>query len=50
MVDVMKDPVCGMDVEEEDPELVSGYKGKSYRFCSALCKQKFDKKPEDYAN
>jgi RND family efflux transporter MFP subunit len=42
-----KDPVCGMDV---DPNLLgkTQYKGKTYYFCSAACKQKFDKTPEQH--
>lgn len=27
----------------------STYRGKTYYFCSALCKGKFDKNPEEYA-
>ena len=44
----MKDPVCKMDVEENS-RFRSNYKGKTYVFCSANCKQNFDKKPDSYA-
>ncbi len=44
----MKDPVCGMEVRE-NLGFKSSYKGKTYAFCSANCKQNFDKKPESYA-
>ena len=43
----MKDPVCKMDVKETSG-FRSSYKGKTYVFCSASCKQNFDKKPESY--
>lgn len=43
-----KDPVCKMDVDE-NTELKSEYKGKSYYFCCAPCKDTFDKEPKKYA-
>lgn len=43
----MKDPVCGMEVGE-NPKFESHYKGRKYRFCSASCKQSFDKEPGKY--
>jgi YHS domain-containing protein len=43
-----KDPVCGMDVNEEQAELISEHKGAKYYFCSNICKENFDKDPEKY--
>ena len=46
-----KDPVCGMDVDEREANaagLKSEYRGKTYYFCAAHCKQDFDKDPERY--
>ncbi len=43
-----KDPVCGMTVDEKSP-LKSTHAGKNYVFCSASCKEKFDKEPGRYA-
>jgi len=42
-----KDPICGMEV---DPAIApkSEYKGENYYFCSASCKETFDKEPEKY--
>jgi len=42
-----KDPTCGMEV---DPATAprSEYKGNNYYFCSASCKETFDKEPEKY--
>jgi YHS domain-containing protein len=42
------DPVCGMTVEEKNPEFQSQYADKKYYFCSEECKQQFDKRPNEY--
>jgi len=42
------DPICGMDVEEEDAVAVSEYQGKKYYFCCEGCKEEFDKDPRQY--
>ena len=42
------DPVCKMEVDEDDTIYSSKYKGKKYYFCSQLCKIGFDKNPEKY--
>ena len=46
---MVKDPVCGMQVNEQAAGGKSDYKGKTYYFCSPACKAKFDKSPEQYA-
>jgi P-type Cu+ transporter len=43
------DPVCGMELDEEDAEVTSQYKGQEFYFCSAECKQQFDQNPEQFA-
>ena len=43
-----KDPVCGMDVDEETAPARSEYKGKTYYFCAPGCKREFDKDPEKF--
>lgn len=40
------DPVCNMTVEDTEAIDTSSYKGTTYYFCSMLCKEHFDKKPE----
>ncbi|MDE1851630.1 MAG: YHS domain-containing protein [Candidatus Micrarchaeota archaeon] len=45
---MMKDPVCGMEVKESSG-FRSEYRGKKYLFCSASCKQAFEKEPGRYA-
>jgi Cu+-exporting ATPase len=41
------DPVCGMAVDAASPH-ASEHAGRSYRFCCAGCKAKFDAAPEDW--
>ena len=43
-----KDPVCGMEVDEQTAAATSEYKGKTYYFCSPGCKKAFDADPEKY--
>jgi xanthine dehydrogenase accessory factor len=43
-----KDPVCGMMVDESEAKYFSEYRGKTYYFCCAGCKQAFEKQPEAY--
>ena len=45
-----KDPVCGMQVDPTKAAATSGHQGQTYVFCSAVCKQKFDSNPRQYAN
>jgi P-type Cu+ transporter len=42
------DPVCGMQVDEATSEKTT-YQGKTYYFCAAECKQKFNADPAKYA-
>ena len=44
----VKDPVCGMDIEAAAAPGQSTFKGQTYYFCGANCKEKFDAKPEQY--
>ena len=45
---IVKDLVCGMDV---DPATAAGrteYKGQTYYFCGSRCKEKFELTPEEF--
>jgi len=44
-----KDPVCGMQIDESETIGQRDYKGKTYYFCSLLCRDAFDKDPSKYA-
>ena len=43
-----KDPVCGMNVDENKAPGTVVHNGKTYYFCSAGCKASFEKEPEKY--
>jgi len=45
----MVDPVCGMQVDPAKAAGKSDYDGKTYYFCSKMCKTKFDANPSQYA-
>ena len=45
-----KDPICGMNVDEKTAKLKSDYKGKTYYFCSQMCKTTFDKTQRNTPN
>jgi len=45
---VVKDPVCGMDVDERTAQLKSEHMGKTYYFCSPGCRKSFDADPHKY--
>jgi YHS domain-containing protein len=48
MANTYQDPVCGMQVAITAMTDKSEYQGHTYYFCSAECKQTFDKNPEKY--
>jgi YHS domain-containing protein len=45
---MVKDPVCGMTIDEKTAAGKSEYKGTTYYFCAPACKTKFDQNPEQY--
>ena len=44
-----RDPICGMQVDEQNAAGKSEHGWQTYYFCSAGCKAKFDENPEQYA-
>jgi YHS domain-containing protein len=42
------DPVCGMLINPADA-LRLEYHGKTYYFCSHLCRREFEDRPDEYA-
>ena len=45
------DPVCDMEVDTAEARaerLVSEYRGKTYYFCCAMCKESFEEGPSEY--
>ena len=45
----VKDPVCGMVIDDATAVGTSEYQGQRYSFCSSECKTEFDENPADYA-
>lgn len=45
---MVKDPVCGMSVSEGSAKANLVHQGRTYYFCSAFCKQMFEREPEKY--
>lgn len=44
------DPVCGMQIEEEDAAGQADYEGQTYYFCALGYQRKFEENPEQYIN
>lgn len=43
-----QDPVCGMTANPNQATASFQYKGKTYYFCSPMCKALFERDPEKY--
>ncbi len=46
----VKDVVCGMDVDTTTAAARAEYKGQTYYFCGARCKEKFSASPAQYVS
>ena len=44
----VRDPVCGMRVDEWTAVITTEYRGVKYVFCSHRCRERFDAEPERY--
>jgi Cu+-exporting ATPase len=49
-ISMVKDPVCGMNVDEKTATVKSEYMGKTYYFCNQSCKVVFDKNPQRFTD
>jgi YHS domain-containing protein len=45
---IVKDLVCGMDVDLATAAGRTEYKGQTYYFCGSSCKEKFELTPEEF--
>ena len=45
---LVKDPVCGMDVDPSTAKHRADYAGQTYYFCSARCRERFVAEPTKY--
>ncbi|MBI5473558.1 MAG: YHS domain-containing protein [Ignavibacteriae bacterium] len=43
---MVKDPVCGMNIEERSAAAISTFNGATYFFCAPGCKRLFDRDPK----
>lgn len=48
MAQTQRDPVCNMELGEENAAGQSQHQGQTYYFCSEECKEKFDQNPQQY--
>jgi len=46
---MMKDPVCGMSVDEKKTPLTAQHEGTTYYLCSPGCRDVFTKNPKKFA-
>lgn len=46
---MVRDPVCGMEIEEQEAKATAEYEGQTYYFCSPACREEFLRQPEAYA-
>jgi Cu+-exporting ATPase len=44
------DPVCGMNISDEETMGTSEYEGKTYHFCSFGCQEQFDEDPYKFVH
>jgi len=44
-----KDPVCGMNVDPKNAAAASVHGGTTYYFCSASCRDQFERDPKKFA-
>jgi len=45
---MVKDSVCGMEIDEKKAAAKSEYREGNYYFCCPVCKESFEKEPEKY--
>jgi YHS domain-containing protein len=45
---MIKDPVCGMTINQQANVITAQYQGKTYYFCSQMCKMMFEREPAKY--
>jgi YHS domain-containing protein len=47
---MVRDPVCGMNVDEKTADYRAEYMGKTYYFCDQSCKTVFEKNPQRFTD
>jgi len=46
--EIIRDPVCGMDIDMKTVENSHTHEGREFGFCSSRCKDKFIMEPQEY--
>ena len=47
-VDTVSDPVCGMSIDPATAKYRHTHRGRTYYFCGAKCRDKFQAEPDKY--
>lgn len=50
MADLVKDPVCGMEIRPADAAATEVHEGRTFYFCSQLCHDRFVADPHRYGH
>jgi Cu+-exporting ATPase len=50
MADMVKDPVCGMEIRPEDAAATEVHEGRTFYFCSEACHRAFISDPHRYGH
>jgi YHS domain-containing protein len=50
MADMVKDPVCGMEIRPEDAAATEVHEGRTFYFCSKACHDTFANDPHRYGH
>lgn len=45
---MVKDPVCGMELDPEKAVTSCTYQGETYYFCAEICRDEFVKDPKKF--
>jgi Cu+-exporting ATPase len=45
----VRDPVCGMQISQQNAAGTTNHQGQTFFFCSVECQEKFVQSPERYA-
>jgi Cu+-exporting ATPase len=46
---MVTDPVCGMEIDENQAPAMTEFEGQAYYFCSESCRDEFEMNPGRYA-
>ena len=44
---MVKDPVCGMEIDSSQAAAQTMYQGQAYYFCSEECRRTFEQNPKE---